>query len=626
MLQWLCAMLMAVAWVIPPGQEAQLQQMLTPGPQWPSGWQLVSAQVQQDLVIASYRRGQEPVVQVKLQHPDAAAVGALRTPTVAVDAGLLPEDAQAALLAQVKQQAGSWLWQAAAQAAPVGQPTAVTPTGGGLPSGRDPELQPAALLAALAQSERLPPLQRAQAQVAIAWQFKRLGTGQDRELFQRHVGFAGQSAESALVRWSAQLGSLAQASPLDPTTAASGVTLCQAATQVADDVQQGGQVRAALGLVAEVVRRDPTCRPAALMAAHFAQIVGSPELAIQALKPLLAAHPGDLELAVTMANLERQADRLDQALQRLVELDLAKVPPGSPLVLPVTRVLIDAVGAQLPAALEFTVKITAQSDRDPTDSTAAFIAGTILHHSGDWQASNGYLVRSEKAFSSEPRQFLYTAMNHFHLGEVAEAERRVTHAFRMGTQDPDVWYCRAMIFGRSQPRQSLADLGNYLAAVKGTADNPARKSAYVVKVMNDLQACQDAGDVGRCLDLRGGRAWLADHWYGLVAAAALCTAACWLWWRRRAARHLASPSLLMVLAAAGLATAVLAASPEQALALPGVRETAAPKTLEAQLSWHSPNELLQASLGFAFLCGSALFFCPLAAPSSRPSASCRDVS
>lgn len=618
MLQWLCAMLMAVTWVIPPGQEARLQQMLTPGPAWPAGWQLISAQIQQDVVIASYQRGQEPPVQAKLTHPDAAPAGALRTARIAIAADQLPTDVRAALQAQVEKEAGEWQWQSAAQAAPVGHPRAATATDSAPPIGDDPAAQLMAVRAAQAQSEQLPPLQRAQAQVSIAWQLKRIGDLQAGALFQRHVSLAGQSAGAVLVRWSAQLGSSGQASALDPTAADQAVALCQAATAVADDVQRGGQVPAAMGLLAEVVKRDPSCRRAALMAGQFAQIVGAPQLAIQAMQPLVTAHPDDLELAVTMANLERQGDKLDRALQRLLQLDLAQVPPGSPLVLPMTRVLIDAVGAQLPAALEFTRKITAQSDQNPNDSVAAFIAGTILHHSGDWQASNRYLLRSEKAFASEPRQFLYSAMNHLHLGEQAEAERRVTHAFRMGTQDPDVWYCRAMIFARSQPEQSLADLGNYLAAVKGTADNPARKSAYVTKVMADLQACKGAGDTGRCLDLRHGRAWLEDQWYALVAGVALLVAIGWLWRRRRAAKQIAA-TLLMI----ALSTAVLAICPEPAQAVTGVREMAAPQTLEAQLSWHSPNELLQLGLSFALLCGSALFFYPWPAPSSPPCANCR---
>jgi Tfp pilus assembly protein PilF len=595
--------------------------MLTPGPTWPGGWLLVSAQIQQDVVIASYQRGQELPIQAKLTHPDAAPAGALRTAKIAIAADLLPEEVRAALQAQVEKESSEWKWQSAAQAAPVGHPSAATATDRAPPIGDDPASQLLAVRAALAQSEQLPPLQRAAAQVSIAWQFKRIGDAEANVLFHRHVDLAGQSAQAALVRWSAQLGQGGQPGGLDPTAADQSVALCQAATAVAEDVQRGGQAEAAMDLLAQVVKRDPNCRQAALMSAQLAQIIGTTPLAIQTLQPLLAAHPGDIELAVTMANLERQGDKLDQALERLLKLDLAQVPPGSPLVLPMTRVFIDAVGAQLPAAMTYTQKVRALSDQNPNDSIAAFIAGTILHHSGDWQSSNRYLLRSESAFAREPRQFLYSAMNHLHLGEQAEAERRVIHAFRMGTRDPDVWYCRAMIFARSRPEQSLADLSNYLAAVKGTADNPARKSAYVTKVMTDLQACKDAGDAGRCLDLRRGRAWLAEQGHVLAAGVALLVAAGWLWRRRRAARQTALILLMIV-----LSLTVMATCPEPAQALVGVRENAAPVTLEAQLSWHTPHELLQAGLSLALLGGTAVFFCFSPAPSSPRCVRCRAVS
>ena len=619
MMLWLCMMALSLTWVIPAGHEAQLQQMLTPGPTWPAGWQLTAAKVQQDVVIASYQRGQEPAVQVRLSHPDAAPAGAVRTAKIAFEPGQLPEDVRAALRAQLEGQAGDWLWQAAAQAAPVGQASPATATAMATPIGDDPAVQLAAARAALLRTEDLPPLAQARAQLAIAWQLKGMEKKAADLLFLRHAHFAGQGAQATLVRWSAQLGKAGKAPDLEASDPSEAQELCGAATAVAGDVRRSDP-SAALGLLAEVVKRVPTCRTAALQSVQIAQVIGSPEVAIAALQPLLAARPADLELAVTMANLERQAGRLEQGLQRLTNLELRKVPAGSPLVLPMTRVLIDAVGAQLPAALAFTVQIREQSDRDPNDSVAAFIAGTILHHSGDWQASNLYLLRSEKAFAQEPRQFLYSAMNHLQLGEQAEAERRVLHAFRMGTQDPDVWYCRAMIFARSHPQQSLADLSDYLAAVKGTADNPERKSLYVAKVMANLEACKDAGDAGRCLDLRKGRDWLVQQWYVLAGGLALLLAGVWLW-RRRKAPPVGSAALLMVLA---VAWATLC--PDVALAQSGVREAVAPLTLEAQLSWHTPLELLQVVVSLALLAGGVVFFCRWFAQSPTPCARCHDAS
>lgn len=613
MLLWLCAVLMSLSWVIPPGQEARLQQMLSPGAGWPTGWRLVSSRVQQDVVVAHYQRGDEAAVQVTLRHPTTAAPDAIRTPVVSMDRSALPEDASAALRAQLEVQAGDWLWQSAAEAPPLGQ---ATPTTADPPVADDPAAQVAAAQRALTRSEALPALERARAQLAIAWQLRQRGDASATGLFQRHTATAGHDAESALLRWSARLGATGRAGDLEPTGADEATALCQAATAVAEEVSRGAP-SAALGLLAEVTRRAPTCRAAALHAARLAQVIGAPDVAMQALQPLLQRHPEDLELALTMANLERQADRLDAALQRLLRLDLRRMPADSALVLPLTRVLIDAVGAQLPAALAFAEAIAARSDQDPADAVAAFIAGTIEHHAGRWQASNRFLARSEKAFANEPRQFLYSAMNHLHLGDQAEAERRVSHAFRMGTHDPDVWYCRAMIFARSRPQQALEDLGKYLAAVKGTADNPARKSDYVADVMQDLEACRDAGDAGRCLDLRHARTWAAKQWPSVAGVAALGLLAGWLWRRRRAA---AGAHLALGL---GLATLTALVHPAAAFALTAAREAVAPRTLEAQLSWLTPLELVQVGVCAALIAASAVFFCRWPALSPRRWGRCR---
>jgi tetratricopeptide (TPR) repeat protein len=172
-----------------------------------------------------------------------------------------------------------------------------------------------------------------------------------------------------------------------------------------------------------------------------------------------------------------------------------------------------------------------RADATPPDAIAAFVVGSILHHLGKWQEADTYLKRSETLMKDEPRQYLYQAMDAFHLGRQADAERLVAQAASLGSSDPDVLYCRAMIFSEGKIDQAIADLQAYDKLMSTTLDKTPGKQQHVEEILAELQACRGAKDPQQCRQLRRASrvvvAWLPGLTVVALALFALVR------WRRR---------------------------------------------------------------------------------------------
>jgi tetratricopeptide (TPR) repeat protein len=589
------------AWILPPGQDALAEAMLTA----PPGWELVGAQLQQDQILATYRKDGKDAL-VRLQHPETAPQ-APHTARFALT-GDAPPALIAALQVQIAAKEANWQWRkpgkdkadpvVPATANPATAVTKAVEAATAAIDGSRPAEALQLLGKALELTPGLDPVERQATELALAWRLQALHDARAEALFRRHL-----ADPDPLLAQSANLGVGTQPPAACPTVLPQA---CTQATQIAEDWRIGGQAMPALKLLRCVVQGQPTCTSAVTTAARIAQRSGRPQDAMALLDEALTRQPGDVELTVLAANLQRQQGNLADALRRVETLDLARVPPGELVALDLARILIDTAGGEPVAGGEaYVQKLRAQSDANPSDAVAAFLVGTVLHHRQEWQESNRYLQRSAKGFVAEPRQYLYAAMNEWHLGNQARAEELVARAMQLPRQDPDDWYCRAMIVARHDPAQALADLQRYLDVTGTTADNSPMKKVKVQKYMADLTACREAGNIGRCLDLRAAHHEFDKHQLSYLAGLlALLGLGVGLWrWRRK------SKLMLGLLLLPG------------ALLLPTLAH-ATPTAIEAQVSSMTDLELAQVGVDASLLAASVVFFSRLPSPSSASSASC----
>ncbi|MSP91091.1 MAG: hypothetical protein EXR79_04695 [Myxococcales bacterium] len=539
-------------WVLPPGQEAVIERLLVPAVGLPAGWTLESAVIDGGQVTARFVSAAVPAGVVVSIVRDAVAPVAVvaQAGTLTVVGAGVPADLVASIQLSLAAAAADvrWVDATAAPGRAVGQGDAAAPTH---------ESDPTAT-----GSVGLHGLEGAVANVAAGWRKLPSDPAGARLAFVRALGGADTDRVVragvlyGLGRDEDALTTLAE-SPLPDAT-----TTCSAVGGVAQDLARVGRSAAALDMLNLWIGRNAGCTDLVILAALEARRAGRGAGMVSTLEAAHRTHPRHLGIAVQFAHALALVGRPLDALALADSLDLTVADIDRRVILDLTRIWLDLDGADKSLAVQ-----RQRADADLTRGVPAFVVGTILHHRDQWAESEVYLARSEALFAEEARQWLYRGMNSFHLGRQAEAEARVERASQLGSNDPDIQYCRAVIRTFAAPDDAIAAYEGYLRATAGSRETYAPKQAKVARNLADLKACRDARDVRECLGLRTWGHRAAEFGPGTVACLVALGALIW-WWRRRRRARSASDSVVGAVVVTCACAWSLAVAPEGRAAVP----------------------------------------------------------
>ncbi|MSQ82989.1 MAG: hypothetical protein EXR77_08755 [Myxococcales bacterium] len=546
----------ATGWVIPSGQEALVAAMVAPGPDFAAGWSLRNAAIERNTIVCQYAAADAQTATVRLIHPDQASNAVAKSMRFALVADPAGAVLVQALLKQLRQRESEFVWQAPrarpqSSSASKLQDNPSAAAAGPLPRAAELLAQVAEAIESgnrAAAIQRMPSLQAlgaGETPEVYAWAAVTLAA---RQKACNHPDLPATLAQAATltaalnrnVSTTALLLRLADAqndaaavdhawqSLLQVATAPAA---CLGAVHFAEDLQLAKRGPAAIERMQAFVDRAPNCLEAALVVARIGRRFALADRALPLLQQVLnrsplADTPTLARLAVDVAQLHASAGRGPAAMAALAKLQWQ--PPVDPqLLVDVSRIYLDVPD---PDRL---VQFRQRSDANPHDVVAAFVAGTELHHHGQWTASNVYLARTAVAMERQPRLHLYMAMNELHLAHQPQAEAGIERAFAISDRDPDVYYCRAHVrVGANNASGAVADLQHYLTMTAGSVETYAPKQARVQGWLVSLLACRGARDVGQCVQtdqwlsqLRQLGPWLAA---GVGAITLLVLA-----WRRR---------------------------------------------------------------------------------------------
>jgi tetratricopeptide (TPR) repeat protein len=189
-------------------------------------------------------------------------------------------------------------------------------------------------------------------------------------------------------------------------------------------------------------------------------------------------------------------------------------------------------------------QLIADAEAAPSDPLPQFLAGVASHYYAHEEAGSvdekrawyttalRYLDRA-KTFDFEARWHIYEAVTHFRLGHQAEAEAIIEKAVALGSEDPDVYYCRAEIFQRTNIPRSLEDIRKYQQMVaeivrKGGTVSPAKAKrveimyAHLLAVSRGEVSPKEIFDPVATSPLRRWKSRIRDpRWFaGAIAAVA----------------------------------------------------------------------------------------------------------
>jgi tetratricopeptide (TPR) repeat protein len=129
-----------------------------------------------------------------------------------------------------------------------------------------------------------------------------------------------------------------------------------------------------------------------------------------------------------------------------------------------------------------------EAEANHNNSIRQFEVGVMLHYARRYKESLPFLIRASKLWPDDPRILLYTAMNYYRSGQQEKAEVGIEHAVTNASQrDPDLYYCRSVIFRNSNLAKGLENLERY-RTLSSRGDVPPQKK----KMVDDfIQAMKD---------------------------------------------------------------------------------------------------------------------------------------
>lgn len=119
-------------------------------------------------------------------------------------------------------------------------------------------------------------------------------------------------------------------------------------------------------------------------------------------------------------------------------------------------------------------RMLAESDAHRDDPVLQFVAGVSVHYRGhtrgttlaakraDYRDCIARLERVRTVYAHNARLWLYLAVSYLRTGQDAKARDAIDRSVAADAgSDADVYYCRAEVWHRSDPRRALADIGRY---------------------------------------------------------------------------------------------------------------------------------------------------------------------
>ncbi len=105
--------------------------------------------------------------------------------------------------------------------------------------------------------------------------------------------------------------------------------------------------------------------------------------------------------------------------------------------------------------------------RNPGDLVASFLAGLGLYYLKDYGRVVPLLEPVVRAVPDESRARLYLAMAHYFLGHQETAERMFEEMEPYAYHDPDIYYCRSLIYRKRDLPRAIREMERFLQVFVG---------------------------------------------------------------------------------------------------------------------------------------------------------------
>lgn len=221
-----------------------------------------------------------------------------------------------------------------------------------------------------------------------------------------------------------------------------------------------GKVAEALAEVPKPAKGEPRCLR--LLRLKLAAAAGDAAAVDAAAKAALAGAPKDPDALFLWGTFYYDRRKLDRAVE--IWDRLAAFDPGYPTFIGQYGTAW-LVSGRLDAAR--VARLARRAAADPSDIVATYLAGLGLYYQKDYKAVIPHLKLVAGALPDEPRAAMYLAMAHFFAGDRDTAHRMMDALEPYAYQEPDINYCRSLIYRSSDLPRAIREMERFLEVFEG---------------------------------------------------------------------------------------------------------------------------------------------------------------
>jgi thioredoxin-like negative regulator of GroEL len=222
-------------------------------------------------------------------------------------------------------------------------------------------------------------------------------------------------------------------------------------------------------------------RCAWLLQLHRATRQGDGDGVVRAARAALQAVPDDRDVLYLWGHFFFVRHRLDEALDPWDRL--AALEPTYPSLMSLYGTAYLVSGRLQREGIEALLE---RHRKRPDDAVAAYLAGLGLFYQKEYPRVIPLLAQAAAAVPEDPRPAMYLAMAHFFTGDRDEAIRILEGLERFTWQEPDINYCRSLVYRSTDLPRAIREMETFLRVFEGE-DRVSFGPQKVQKARSDLE-------------------------------------------------------------------------------------------------------------------------------------------
>lgn len=227
--------------------------------------------------------------------------------------------------------------------------------------------------------------------------------------------------------------------------------------------------------------RGPASRCAWLLQLHRDTARKDGDAVIRTARAALEAFPEDRDILYLWGHFFFVQHRLDQALDPWDRL--AALEPTYPSLMSLYGTAYLVSGRLQKEGIE---ALLDRHRKRPDDAVAAYLAGLGLFYQKEYPRVIPLLTQAAAAVPEDPRPAMYLAMAHFFTGDRDEAVRILEGLERFTWQEPDINYCRSLVYRSTDLPRAIREMETFLRVFEGE-DRVSFGPQKVQKARSDLE-------------------------------------------------------------------------------------------------------------------------------------------